>query len=130
MPSGREPEFSLANSVLVPLRLNNESDEQLQRQTNGRVACLNHEALPLYLRTRPEPAVEQLTRHVHRGVADSRQVNAHNKLIDSVLAMTGTRPAASSQTQQQLADAVARLEQTAEAQSNQQLARAYLHGQF
>ena len=128
-PSGGEPEISLNYSVLAPLRLSNESDEQLQRQTSGRVACLNHEALSLYLRTRPEPAVEQLTRQVHRGGAETRQVSAHNKLLDSVLAI-GTRSAPSSQTQQQLTDAVARLEQTANAQSNQQLALAFIHGQF
>lgn len=46
------------NYAVIPLALSPERDTELEKLTEGRVPCFNHEVAPSYLRTKPEPGVE------------------------------------------------------------------------
>ncbi|XP_071954439.1 mediator of RNA polymerase II transcription subunit 8-like [Antedon mediterranea] len=48
----------LRNLVLLPLELSCDRDEELEKLTEGRVAVFNHDVVPNYLRTKPEPDVD------------------------------------------------------------------------
>ena len=48
----------LRDTSCYPLFLNPERDEAIFRITEGRVPCVNHEVVPDYFRTKPDPAVE------------------------------------------------------------------------
>lgn len=48
----------LRNRILLPLLLSPDRDEELAKITEGRVQAFNHEMVPNYLRTKPEPEVE------------------------------------------------------------------------
>lgn len=49
---------NLRNRVLFPIYLNPERDEELVQLTEGRVQSVNHDMVPNYLRTCPEPEIE------------------------------------------------------------------------
>lgn len=49
---------NLRNRVLFPIYLNPERDEELAQVTEGRVQSVNHDMVPNYLRTCPEPEIE------------------------------------------------------------------------
>ncbi|KAK3794642.1 hypothetical protein RRG08_003787 [Elysia crispata] len=49
----------LRNYVLFPLRLSPDRDLELEKLTEGRVMAFSHEVVPDYLRTKPEPEVEE-----------------------------------------------------------------------
>jgi len=50
---------TLRNLALFPLKLCPNRDPDLERLTEGRVAAFNHDVAPLYLRTKPDPEVEE-----------------------------------------------------------------------
>ncbi|XP_036204250.1 mediator of RNA polymerase II transcription subunit 8 isoform X2 [Myotis myotis] len=66
------------NQVIIPLVLSPDRDEDLMRQTEGRVPVFSHEVVPDHLRTKPDPEVEeqekQLTTDAARIGADVAQV--------------------------------------------------------
>ena len=49
---------SLRKYTALPLLLSADRDEDLVRMTENRVASFNHDLVPHYLRTKPEPEVE------------------------------------------------------------------------
>ncbi|XP_005102532.2 mediator of RNA polymerase II transcription subunit 8 [Aplysia californica] len=49
----------LRNYVLFPILLSPDRDPHLEKLTEGRVLAFNHEVVPDYLRTKPEPEVEE-----------------------------------------------------------------------
>jgi len=51
----------LRNHALFPILLSPDRDPQLEKLTEGRVLAFNHEVVPDYLRTKPEPEVEEKT---------------------------------------------------------------------
>ncbi|KAG0432099.1 hypothetical protein HPB47_021162 [Ixodes persulcatus] len=48
----------LRNRILLPLLLNPERDEELAKLTENRIQFFNHEVVPDYLRTKPDPEIE------------------------------------------------------------------------
>ena len=50
---------ALRNLTVLPLLLSPERDEQLLRLTEHRVPLFSHDLVPDYLRTKPDPEVEQ-----------------------------------------------------------------------
>ncbi|KAG8507618.1 Mediator of RNA polymerase II transcription subunit 8, partial [Galemys pyrenaicus] len=66
------------NQVIIPLVLSPDRDEDLMRQTEGRVPVFSHEVVPDHLRTKPDPEVEeqekQLTTDAARIGTDVAQV--------------------------------------------------------
>ncbi|XP_021344830.1 mediator of RNA polymerase II transcription subunit 8-B-like, partial [Mizuhopecten yessoensis] len=49
----------LRNQILLPLALSPDRDQELEKLTERRVFAFNHEVVPDYLRTKPEPDVEK-----------------------------------------------------------------------
>lgn len=49
----------LRNLTVLPLMLSPERDEDLLRLTENRVPAFTHDLVPDYLRTKPDPEVEQ-----------------------------------------------------------------------
>ena len=53
-----DSKFLLRNTSCYPLLLNPDKDDAILKMTEGRVPCVNHEVVPDYFRTKPDPAVE------------------------------------------------------------------------
>ena len=49
----------LRNFQTLPLQLNADTDDKLLMATEGRVPSFSHDFVPNFLRTKPEPEVEQ-----------------------------------------------------------------------
>ncbi|EDV28353.1 Mediator of RNA polymerase II transcription subunit 8 [Trichoplax sp. H2] len=49
----------LHNLILLPLTISQETDSNLQEITKNRIQTFDHEIVPDYLRTKPEPEVER-----------------------------------------------------------------------
>ncbi|KAF3819930.1 hypothetical protein GH733_015439 [Mirounga leonina] len=79
------------NQVIIPLVLSPDRDEDLMRQTEGRVPVFSHEVVPDHLRTKPDPEVEeqekQLTTDAARVGADAaqKQIQSLNKMCSNLL---------------------------------------------
>ncbi|XP_008149477.2 mediator of RNA polymerase II transcription subunit 8 [Eptesicus fuscus] len=79
------------NQVIIPLVLSPDRDEDLMRQTEGRVPVFSHEVVPDHLRTKPDPEVEeqekQLTTDAARIGADvaQKQIQSLNKMCSNLL---------------------------------------------
>ncbi|XP_027459665.1 mediator of RNA polymerase II transcription subunit 8 isoform X5 [Zalophus californianus] len=79
------------NQVIIPLVLSPDRDEDLMRQTEGRVPVFSHEVVPDHLRTKPDPEVEeqekQLTTDAARIGADAaqKQIQSLNKMCSNLL---------------------------------------------
>lgn len=89
---------NLRNRILLPLLLNPERDEALAKLTENRVQAFNHEMVPSYLRTKPEPEIEAQERAIQTKVATSNHeqtqklINSTNKIISTTLdAIKATR---------------------------------------
>lgn len=82
---------ALRNHLLLPLVLSPERDQELEKLTEGRVVMFNHEVVPDYLRTKPEPEVEektqQLTNKANQITQELAQkhLNNLNKITSNVL---------------------------------------------
>lgn len=50
---------NLRHLTVLPLHLSPEKDEELLRMTEGRISTFAHDLVPDYLRTKPDPTVEQ-----------------------------------------------------------------------
>ncbi|XP_068949292.1 mediator of RNA polymerase II transcription subunit 8 isoform X1 [Petaurus breviceps papuanus] len=81
----------LRNQVIIPLVLSPDRDEELTRQTEGRVPVFSHEVVPDHLRTKPDPEVEeqekQLTTDAARIGTDAaqKQIQTLNKMCSNLL---------------------------------------------
>ncbi|CAH0385154.1 unnamed protein product [Bemisia tabaci] len=81
----------LQNLVVLPLLLNPDRDEDLLRMTEGRIPAFAHDVVPDYLRTKPEPEVEQKMmqlEHKAAGLSNEttqKQIAAYTKAINHIL---------------------------------------------
>lgn len=81
----------IENRVVLPLLLCPDRDEDLVKLTEGRVQMVNHEMVPDYLRTKPDPEIEeseksfQLKASSISSDAAVKQINAMTKLIDNTI---------------------------------------------
>lgn len=92
LPSGVEDYGALLRThLLVPHRLSNEIDTNLQEATSNRVHCWNHDVAPDYLRTKLTPEMEadeaQLDNEKNTRTFDqvNKQILAMNKHVESLL---------------------------------------------
>ncbi|ESN97269.1 hypothetical protein HELRODRAFT_185934 [Helobdella robusta] len=80
----------LKNYVAIPFSLSPELDPNLEKLTEGRVPYFNHEVVPNYLRTKPEPEIEdrlaQMQNKAHSLTAENlqKQTNTLNKLANLI----------------------------------------------
>lgn len=82
---------NLKNLIVLPLHLSPEKDEELVRITEGRISTFAHDLVPNYLRTKPDPLVEQKIMTYEAKVANltydasQKQVTQYNKVMNHVL---------------------------------------------
>uniref|UniRef100_H3CNX1 Mediator of RNA polymerase II transcription subunit 8 n=1 Tax=Tetraodon nigroviridis TaxID=99883 RepID=H3CNX1_TETNG len=83
---------SFRNQVIIPLLLSPDRDEDLAKLTEQRLPVFSHEIVPDYLRTKPDPEVEeqekQLSAEAARmgvEVAQQKQIQALNKVCSGLL---------------------------------------------
>ena len=60
------PNFFFRNTSCFPVILNPHRDEIVARLTEERVPSVNHEVVPDYFRTKPDPAVEALQKELNK----------------------------------------------------------------
>lgn len=81
----------LRNRILLPLLLSPDRDEELAKLTENRVQAFNHEIVPDYLRTKPDPEVEaREQQHLLKSSTmpmdmAQKQITAINKIVNNVL---------------------------------------------
>lgn len=81
----------IENRVVLPLLLSPDCDEELAKLTEGRVQMVNHEMVPDYLRTKPDPEIEEFEKALQTKSnsispdAAVKQINAMNKLVDNTI---------------------------------------------
>lgn len=81
----------IENRVVLPLLLSPDRDEELAKLTEGRVQLVNHEMVPDYLRTKPDPEIEEFEKNLQIKAstitpdAAVKQINAMNKLVDNTI---------------------------------------------
>jgi mediator of RNA polymerase II transcription subunit 8 len=86
-----EKTLSLRNRVLLPLALSPDVDEELAKQSEGRVQAFNHEMVPDYLRTKPEPDIEEKERLINVRTTSittdqaTRQTTMANKIVTNMI---------------------------------------------
>ncbi|XP_046841708.1 mediator of RNA polymerase II transcription subunit 8-A-like isoform X2 [Xenia sp. Carnegie-2017] len=86
----------LRNLVLLPLLVQQETDTELQRISEGRIHAFNHEVVPDHLRTKYEPDVEEKEAALSEktsAISDEstqRQISDFNAMLSHVLDMIGT----------------------------------------
>ena len=68
----------LRNFVIMPHRISPDPDQQLLWLTEGRVSLMSHAEVPDYLRTKPDPAVEDAERQLTMEVASHGDQSASN----------------------------------------------------
>ncbi|KAH3697727.1 mediator of RNA polymerase II transcription subunit 8-like [Dreissena polymorpha] len=71
---------ALKNQLLLPILISPEIDESLGKLTEGRVMMFNHEIPPTYLRTKPQPEVEEKTQQLVTKATCLAQDLAHKQL--------------------------------------------------
>lgn len=77
----------IENRVVLPLLLSPDRDEELAKLTEGRVQVVNHDMVPDYLRTKPDPEIEdfekilQLKSNSISPDAACKMINAMTKLV-------------------------------------------------
>lgn len=81
----------IENRVVLPLLLTPDRDEELAKLTENRVHMVNHDMVPCYLRTKPDPEIEELDKELQKNASKigsdpaTKQVSATTKLIDSMI---------------------------------------------
>ncbi|KAH9499934.1 mediator of RNA polymerase II transcription subunit 8 [Bulinus truncatus] len=81
----------LRNYVLFPILLSPDRDPHLEKLTEGRVLAFNHEVVPDYLRTKPEPEVEDKVQVLSVKASSitpevaQKQLTALNKITSNIL---------------------------------------------
>ncbi|MBN3289688.1 MED8 polymerase, partial [Polypterus senegalus] len=79
------------NQVIIPLLLSQDRDEELAKLTEQRVPVFSHEIVPDYLRTKPDPEVEEQEKQLNTEAARmgtdvaQKQIQALNKLCTNLL---------------------------------------------
>ncbi|XP_070195776.1 mediator of RNA polymerase II transcription subunit 8-A-like isoform X2 [Littorina saxatilis] len=82
---------ALRNFVLFPVLLSQDPDPHLEKLTEGRVVSCNHDLVPDYLRTKPEPEVEEKINLIANKAANvnietaTKQLNSLNKITSNLL---------------------------------------------
>ncbi|XP_029005134.1 mediator of RNA polymerase II transcription subunit 8 isoform X2 [Betta splendens] len=82
---------SFRNQVIIPLLLSPDRDEDLVKLTEQRVPVFSHEIVPDYLRTKPDPEVEEQEKQLSAEAARigpdvaQKQIQALNKQCSSLL---------------------------------------------
>lgn len=81
----------IENRVILPLLLSPDRDEELTKLTEGRVQLVDHEMVPGYLRTKPDPEIEELEKALI-GKANTitpdaaiKLINATDKLLENTI---------------------------------------------
>jgi mediator of RNA polymerase II transcription subunit 8 len=81
---------ALRNRIVLPLLLSPDIDEELAKLTEGRVQSFNHDMVPDYLRTKPEPEIEAKENAIQLRVqsisADQaqKQITTANKIVNNM----------------------------------------------
>uniref|UniRef100_A0A0B6ZSV2 Mediator of RNA polymerase II transcription subunit 8 n=1 Tax=Arion vulgaris TaxID=1028688 RepID=A0A0B6ZSV2_9EUPU len=81
----------LRNYVLFPILLSPDRDPHLEKLTEGRVLAFNHEVVPDYLRTKPEPEVEEKVQVLSTKASSitpevaQKQLTMLNKITSNIL---------------------------------------------
>eukprot|EP00918_Siedleckia_nematoides_P076508 GHVU01167231.1.p1 GENE.GHVU01167231.1~~GHVU01167231.1.p1 ORF type:complete len:255 (+),score=34.64 GHVU01167231.1:174-938(+) len=86
----------LKNHLVLPLQLSPEQDQQLMKITECRVGAFNHEVVPNYLRTKPEPEVDEkinqiMSKAPPQNESVLKQINTLNKISTHVLEMISSQ---------------------------------------
>ncbi|XP_038572722.1 mediator of RNA polymerase II transcription subunit 8-like isoform X1 [Micropterus salmoides] len=82
---------SFRNQVIIPLLLSPDRDEDLAKLTEQRVPVFSHEIVPDYLRTKPDPEVEEQEKQLSADAARigpeaaQKQIQTLNKLCSNLL---------------------------------------------
>ncbi|KAM9385250.1 mediator of RNA polymerase II transcription subunit 8-like isoform 2-T2 [Pholidichthys leucotaenia] len=82
---------SFRNQVIIPLLLSPDRDEDLAKLTEQRVPVFSHEIVPDYLRTKPDPEVEEQEKQLGTEAARlnpeaaQKQIQALNKVCSTLL---------------------------------------------
>lgn len=82
---------SFRNQVIIPLLLSPDRDEDLAKLTEQRVPVFSHEIVPDYLRTKPDPEVEEQEKQLSAEAGRlgpevaQKQIQTLNKLCSSLL---------------------------------------------
>ncbi|KAI3369105.1 hypothetical protein L3Q82_026067 [Scortum barcoo] len=82
---------SFRNQVIIPLLLSPDRDEDLAKLTEQRVPVFSHEIVPDYLRTKPDPEVEEQEKQLSAEAARigpevaQKQIQTLNKLCSNLL---------------------------------------------
>nr|XP_057929438.1 mediator of RNA polymerase II transcription subunit 8 isoform X1 [Doryrhamphus excisus] len=89
LKSEKTPSFR--NQVIIPLLLSQDRDDDLAKLTEQRVPVFSHEIVPDYLRTKPDPEVEEQEKQLSVEAARigpeaaQKQIQALNKLCSNLL---------------------------------------------
>ncbi|XP_057697271.1 mediator of RNA polymerase II transcription subunit 8 isoform X2 [Corythoichthys intestinalis] len=81
----------LRNQLIIPLLLSQDRDEELAKMTEQRVPVFGHEMVPDYLRTKPDPDVEEQEKQLSAEAARvtpevaQKQIQTLNKLCSGLL---------------------------------------------
>ena len=70
----------LKKYITLPLILSPDRDEELVKLTEHRVATFSHDLIPNYLRTRPEPEIENKYAAIENRANGCSQVNYYAQL--------------------------------------------------
>lgn len=79
----------IENRVVLPILVSPDPDDELVKLTEGRVQMVNHEMVPDYLRTKPDPEIEEFEKSLQNKAttiqpdAAQRQATAMHKLLES-----------------------------------------------
>ncbi|XP_077981522.1 mediator of RNA polymerase II transcription subunit 8-like [Glandiceps talaboti] len=82
---------AMRNFILLPLVLAPERDEELEKMTEGRVPAFNHEVVPNYLRTKPEPDLDEKEHQLSSSASQltpemvQQQVTSLNKIASNLI---------------------------------------------
>ncbi|XP_077391491.1 mediator of RNA polymerase II transcription subunit 8 isoform X2 [Festucalex cinctus] len=82
---------SFRNQLIIPLLLSQDRDDELAKVTEQRVPVFSHEIVPDYLRTKPDPEVEEQEKQLSVEAARvgpevaQKQIQTLNKLCSNLL---------------------------------------------
>lgn len=84
----------LQNFSVIPYRLSQDNDPELETLTEGRLPALPHNVVPNYLRTKPGPEVEKEEKQLFAKAnsVDEVQAKNFNKLCDKMLEKIDNSP--------------------------------------
>lgn len=81
----------IENRVVLPLLLTPDRDEDLAKLTESRVHMVNHDMVPCYLRTKPDPEIEEFEKSLQAKASTIspdvavKQINATTKLVEHII---------------------------------------------